>query len=208
MNATFIRNLQVKVHREQGGVMRFYLLRHGQTDWNIENRLQGRKNMPMNSNGVRQITELADQLQKMNFQVDLIVSSPLERAKQSAEIVAEKIGFAGEIILDDDFVERSFGLAEGLVYSQEINLNDEKYGAETIEDVCTRAKIAIKKYMSSDEKSILIVAHGAILAATKHALSQGELGYYDSSVPIIQGNILCCEIRQNDKPILYNIFSH
>ena len=47
--------------------MTFYLLRHGQTDWNIENRLQGRKNMPMNSNGVRQITELAEQLQKMKF---------------------------------------------------------------------------------------------------------------------------------------------
>lgn len=184
--------------------MRFYLLRHGQTDWNIENRLQGRKNMPMNSNGVRQITELAEQLQKMNFQVDLIVSSPLDRARQSAEIVAEKIGFTGSIILDDDFIERSFGLAEGLVYS--INLNDEKYGAETIEDVCKRAKIAIEKYMSGDDKSILIVAHGAILAATKQVLSQGRLGYYDSSVPIIQGNMLCCEIRQNDKPILYNLF--
>lgn len=186
--------------------MRFYLLRHGQTDWNIEGRLQGRKNMPMNGTGVRQIAELAEQLQKMNFQVDLIVSSPLDRAKQSAEIVAEKIGFVESIILDEDFIERSFGSAEGLVYSQEIDLNDEKYGAETIEEICKRAKVAIEKYMSGDDKSILIVAHGAILAATKQALSQGELGYYDSTVPIIQGNILCCEIRQNDKSIFYNLF--
>lgn len=142
--------------------------------------------MSMNRNGVRQITELAEQLQKISFQVDLIVSSPLDRAKQSAEIIAEKIGYIGSIIFDEDFIERSFGLAEGLVYSQEINLNDEKYGAETIDDVCKRAKIAIEKYMSNDDKSILIVAHGAILAATKQALSKGELGYYDCSVPIIQ----------------------
>lgn len=186
--------------------MKFYLLRHGQTDWNVEGRLQGRKNMPMNSNGVKQITELAEHLREMNFQVDLIISSPLDRAKESARIVAENIGFEGNIILDEDFIERSFGLAEGLVYSREINLNDEKYCAETVEEVCKRAKTAIEKYMSNDDKSILIVAHGAILSATKHVLSQEELGYYDSSVPIIQGNILCCELGQNDKPKFYNLF--
>lgn len=186
--------------------MKFYLLRHGQTDWNVEGRLQGRRNMPMNSNGIKQITELAEHLHEMNFQVDIIISSPLDRAKESAKIVAEKIGFEGNIIYDEEFIERSFGLAEGLVYSREINLNDAKYGAESVEAVCERAKTAIEKYMSNDDKSILIVAHGGILAATKHALSQGEIGYYDSSVPIIQGNVLCCGMGQNNKPNFYNLF--
>lgn len=186
--------------------MKFYLLRHGQTDWNVEGKLQGHQNIPMNSNGVRQITEIAERLQEMNFQVDCIISSPLDRAKESARIVAEKIGFEGNIIYDEDFLERSFGLAEGLVYNRAINLDDEKYHAESVEDVCKRAKTAIDKYMSYNDKSILIVAHGAILAAVKQALSQGRLGYYDSSVPIIQGNILCCEISRNDRKNFYNLF--
>lgn len=187
--------------------MKFYLLRHGQTDWNAEGRLQGRKNIPMNSNGVKQILEIAEHLQEIDFQVDFIISSPLDRAKESARIVAEKIGFEGNIIYDEDFLERSFGFAEGLVYNQEINLDDEKYGAESVDDVCKRAQIAIDKYISHKDKSILIVAHGAVLAAVKHVLSQGTLGYYDSSVPIIQGNILCCEISEDGKQNFYNLFN-
>ena len=136
--------------------MKFYLLRHGQTDWNLEGRLQGHKNIPMNRNGVKQMMEIAEHLHEINFKVDYIISSPLDRAKESARIVAEKIEFSGNIIYDD--------------------------------------------------KSILIVAHGAILSAVKHALSNGTLGYYDSSVPIIQGNILCCEIGQNGEQSFYNLF--
>lgn len=184
-------------------MMKFYLLRHGQTDWNLENRLQGSKNVPMNSTGVKQIVEIAEHLQKNNFQVDFIISSPLDRAKESAKIIAEKIGFEGKIIYDEDFSERNFGLAEGLIWNQEINLDDEKYGAESVEDTCKRAKVAVDKYMSYDDISVLIVAHGAILSAVKHVLSQGTLGYYDSSVPIIQGNILCCEICQSGSPSFY-----
>lgn len=186
--------------------MKFYLLRHGQTDWNLEGRLQGHKNIPMNDTGVKQMMEIAEHLHEINFTVDFIISSPLVRAKESARIVAEKIEFDGNIIYDEDFIERSFGLAEGLVWNREIKLDDEKYCAESVEDVCKRAKIAIDKYMSYDDKSILIVAHGAILSAVKYALSKGTLGYYDSSVPIIQGNILCCEIGKNDKQSFYNLF--
>lgn len=186
--------------------MKFYLMRHGQTDWNVEEKMQGRKNIPMNSNGVNQITEIAERLQEINFQVDSIISSPLDRARESARIVAEKIGFEGNIIYDDDFVERSFGLAEGLVWSPQLNLDDEKYGAESVDEVCIRAEKAIDKYRSDEDKSILIVAHGAILAATKQALSQGRIGYYDRSVPIIQGNILCCEIDQTGEQNFYNLF--
>lgn len=185
--------------------MKFYLLRHGQTDWNREGRLQGCKDIPLNDYGRGQMYAIAEQLQDLNFQVDLIVSSPLDRAKESAEIIAEKTGFAGKIIYDDNFVERSFGLAEGMVWNSEINLEDEKYGAESVEDVCKRARQAIDKYMHYESKSILIVAHGAILAAVKHVLSQGMLAYYDSSVPIIQGNVLCCEIYEEDRDF-YNLF--
>ena len=187
-------------------VMKIYLLRHGQTDWNIQGRLQGQKNIPMNMNGKKQIKEIAEHLHELQFTVDTIIASPLDRAKESAEIIAEKIGYQGTIIFDGDFLERSFGLAEGLIYNENINLEDSIYGAESVEDVCKRAKKAIEKYISDEKKNILIVAHGAVLSAVRSVLSQGTLGYYDSSVPIIQGNILCCELCRDNKPIFYNLF--
>lgn len=186
--------------------MKIYLLRHGQTDWNVEGRLQGLKNIPMNDNGVKQMTEIGKHLSDIHFQVDVIIASPLDRAKESAKIIAEKIGFQGKIIYDEDFLERSFGAAEGLIWNKDINLEDEKYSAESVEDVCERGKRAVGKYLSNDGKNILIVAHGAILSAVKHALSQGKLEYYDSTFPIIQGNILCCEIDNDDKVNFYNLF--
>lgn len=64
--------------------MKFYLLRHGQTDWNREGRLQGCKDIPLNDYGRVQMLAIAEQLQKLNFQVDIIISSPLDRAKESS----------------------------------------------------------------------------------------------------------------------------
>lgn len=183
--------------------MKFYLLRHGQTDWNLEGKLQGRKDIPMNGSGREQMLTVAEHLKEQNFRVDLIVSGPLDRAAESAKIVAEQIAFAGNIIYDDDFIERSFGLAEGLIWNSEMNLDDEQYGTESVEDICERAEKAIGKYMCYEDKNILIVAHGAILSALKSVLSQGTLGYYDSSIPIIQGKVLCCEITDEDKRNFY-----
>ena len=186
--------------------MKVYLLRHGQTDWNVQGRLQGRMDIPMNRNGRKQILEIAEHLHEFQFTADMIISSPLGRAKESSEIIAEEIGYQDSIVYDEGFLERSFGLAEGLIYDEKINLDDPAYGAESVEDVCIRAKKAIEKYISDEEKNILVVAHGAVLSAVKSALSQGELGYYDGSVPIIQGNVLCCEIKRDEKPVFYNLF--
>lgn len=186
--------------------MKIYLMRHGETDWNVAGKMQGRKDIPMNSNGVEQITELAERLRGMDFCVDMIISSPLDRARKSAEIVAEKIGFTGNIIYDDDFIERSFGEAEGLVWTPELHLSDPKYNAESVEELCARAEKALHKYQSEEDKNILIVAHGAILAATKSVLSQGKWGYFDKSVPIIQGNVLCCEVHGEGERSFYNLF--
>ena len=66
------------------------LLRHGQTDWNIDLRLQGTADIPMNAFGISQIEQAAKELTGQGW--DLILSSPLGRARQSAEIVS---GFLG-----------------------------------------------------------------------------------------------------------------
>jgi len=66
------------------------LIRHGETDWNIVGRYQGQADPPLNSNGIQQATQLANELQ--NSSVELLYTSPLQRTKQTAEIISGKLG--------------------------------------------------------------------------------------------------------------------
>lgn len=63
------------------------LIRHGETDWNVEGRYQGQADPPLNNNGIEQAQILAERL--VSYQIDLIYSSPLKRASQTAEIISE-----------------------------------------------------------------------------------------------------------------------
>ena len=73
--------------------MKIYLLRHGETDWNIEGRLQGRMDIPMNESGKEQIKAIGQFLKDSGFCVGRIISSPLLRAKQTTEIISKTIDF-------------------------------------------------------------------------------------------------------------------
>lgn len=186
--------------------MTFYLVRHGLTDWNNEKRFQGHRDIPMNEEGIRQINELADKIADSGIVFDRLISSPLNRARTSAEIIAMKSGFAGEIIIDDDMIERDCGALEGEVWNPDLKLDDPKYAMETIPALCERAKRALDKYSFSEDEKIMIVSHGAILTAVRCALSDNTIDYFDNSHPVIQGNILCCEKEEGKEPVFYNVF--
>ena len=81
-----------------------------------------------------------------------------------------------------------------------------KDGLETINDLIDRAGRALGKYSFSDDEDILIVSHGAILAAVRTVLSEGSIDYFDRSVPIIQGNVLCCEKEDGKKTVFHQLF--
>lgn len=172
--------------------MKIYLLRHGETDWNIEGRLQGRMDIPMNKSGKEQITSIGHYLKDRGFSVGRIISSPLLRAKETAEIISKAIDFQGNILFDELLLERSFGKLEGVLWSPEIDLNDTKYGIESVESLCQRAKEVWSDYVV--EKDILIVAHGAIIKAIVAALTDGKVPYEDNRIFIKQGDILWGEV--------------
>jgi broad specificity phosphatase PhoE len=65
------------------------LIRHGETDWNIEGRYQGQADPPLNSNGMHQAQVLVTMLQDINL--ELLFSSPLRRAKQTAKLISEQL---------------------------------------------------------------------------------------------------------------------
>ena len=88
---------------------RFFLVRHGETEWNRERRIQGVSDIPLNDTGRAQAAALGDILVGHNF--DLIVSSPLSRADETARIIAQRLGMPAPITVPD-LIERNYGEAE------------------------------------------------------------------------------------------------
>jgi len=70
-------------------MVRFILIRHGQTDWNVIGRYQGQADPPLNQRGLEQAHQLADELEAV--QLDWLVSSPLQRALQTAEVIGHQL---------------------------------------------------------------------------------------------------------------------
>lgn len=68
--------------------MKLFLTRHGQTDWNIAQKIQGRTDIELNATGIRQAENTREKL--LDETIDLIISSPLKRTKKTAEIIATR----------------------------------------------------------------------------------------------------------------------
>lgn len=156
-----------------------YVTRHGQTDWNIIHSNQKVNNssisMPitdddfieMNNIGIKQANELAEKLK--DVKIDLIICSPLPRAKQTAEIIAK--GRSIPIIYDKDISVREFGEYKGKVadvdfdfthgfWSYKANIKY-KY-AENIRDFFKRLYSFLDKIKDKyEDKTVLIVTHGS-----------------------------------------------
>ena len=154
----------------------FGLLRHGQTDWNINFLLQGVTDIPMNDTGIEQVRLAAQALQASDW--DVVLTSPLTRAKQTAEIIASHVGF-DEILEHELLIERSFGEAEGLSHEQwrakYANL-DEIPGGESRTQLAERSQ-RLLDYVSSEFKGmrVLAISHGALIRGLLSIASNNEL---------------------------------
>ena len=152
------------------------LLRHGQTDWNINLRLQGTADIPMNEIGIAQIELAAAKLAEQSW--DLVLSSPLGRAMKSAEIVASKLGIT-DVVVEPLLLERSFGIGEGLEYSQwheQYGALDEIPGAESASQVIQRANLLLDQVLLQHAgKRVLAVSHGALIRFVLSEVSGGAI---------------------------------
>lgn len=92
----------------------FFVLRHGQTDWNLNARLQGSTDIPLNDTGRGQARRAAEILRDQGL--DRIVASPLSRALETAQIVGQALGL--EPVTDVRLIERNFGLFEGMTIDE------------------------------------------------------------------------------------------
>lgn len=151
------------------------LFRHGQTDWNIDLRLQGTADIPMNEAGIQQVQTAARHLPTG---WDVVLSSPLERAMHSAKILAEQIG-ATEVIEEQMLLERAFGIGEGMLYSEwheKYSQLDDIPGAESTKSVKQRARllldVVVNRYAGA---RVLAVSHGALIRFVLSEVTDGEI---------------------------------
>lgn len=174
--------------------MNIILLRHGETDWNQAGRLQGHMDIPLNENGRLQISHAAEILAGFGPGIDFIISSPLSRARESAEIVADRLAYAkADILVEPLLVERGFGAGEGLTAAERSEkYPDDSYpGMESFEDLLERARSAFGRIVTSfrDKQNILVAAHGAILYAVVTAVTEGKIAYGGKKVQFLPGSI-------------------
>ena len=167
-----------------------FVARHGETDWNLEHRLQGRTDIPLNENGRNQMRQAGLALREQGFQVDKIVCSPLKRASETAAILGQSIGYTGEISPDEDLLERSFGTAEGLLITPELDVTDPKYSMESAEHLCQRIQRVLDRYSADPDRHVLMVTHGAFIMATMDYLAGNPLRTNYQTLPK-QGNPVC-----------------
>ena len=151
------------------------LLRHGQTDWNIDFRLQGVTDIPLNETGIAQAKDAAAAID--SFEWDIVLTSPLSRARDTAKIVAEINGFS-EAIVEPLLLERSFGEAEGLAHEEwKAKYADTNVvpGAESLAELEARANLLLNTLVDKYHgKRVLAVSHGALIRKLLTIVSNGE----------------------------------
>lgn len=151
-----------------------WLVRHGQTDWNLEGRLQGQLDVPLNETGMQQVAELAEKLKSTRFSA--IFSSDLLRARQTAGKISEELGLP--IIFDRRLREISQGKVEGLLFSDVVErfegaladrtrdpVNSRLPGGESVAELAARFRECMDEIASGEHNHpVLVVAHGLAIA--------------------------------------------
>lgn len=170
--------------------MKLVLLRHGQTDWNFEDRYQGRSDIPLNVDGQRQALEAAARWANVEFDAALV--SPLQRAYDTASAVVGHRSIERHVM--DDLMETAGGDWEGLTFPQireqwpetfrdwrASNLDVGPVNGETPREAGHRVVTAVTEWISkqSSVRSLLVVGHGSALRAAAAQLA----GFSDETYP-------------------------
>lgn len=162
--------------------MQLFLIRHGETVWNMEKRCQGHTDVPLNGKGLAQAEKLGRFIKDIQF--DAIYASDLERAAQTAEKIAQYHELNVQTL--PALRERNYGEWEGLTLEQinrrysdqrQVRREGGRYGIEKYADLQKRVYNGLteltKKHLG---QNIVAVSHGGSINAFLHRITNGELG--------------------------------
>lgn len=138
---------------------RLYFVRHGETDWNLEKRVQGQSDIPLNATGRKQAEQLKGQLDAIAF--DACVASDLQRATETARILTQGRSLA--IATDARLREYSFGALEGRL-AWELTKEDYRALAEAQDAMQERVFASLHSIVEQHPgETVLVVTHGGVI---------------------------------------------
>ncbi len=168
--------------------MRVFIVRHGETDWNVEHKFQGEVDVPLNQNGLDQAQRIASRLRLEHF--DVIYSSPLSRALETGKSIA-KYHPRAPFLIEHELREVSFGSWEGKTWAdieQELGgmrhlspheeFIDRIHGGNSLEQRVEKLIPVVEQWLKTyKNKTILLSTHGYI---KKGILIAFKVATYDS----------------------------
>lgn len=147
---------------------KLFFVRHGLSQANLDDKFAGRLDSPLTKAGKHQATKAGAELVKRGQLFDLIISSPLSRARHTAEYIAGQIGYPiDKIELNELFIERAWGVLEGTSVQEFKDKYPKQGSTETVQDVETlvelqkRAQAGLAYLQAKQEDNILVVSHGS-----------------------------------------------
>ena len=158
-----------------------YFIRHGQTDWNVRELMQGQTDIPLNDTGRAQAKQMAKTLEGITF--DAVFCSPLSRAIETCKAVVDE----SQIALDKRLAERCFGEFEGeSIYVMRARqfwnaTVEQKFDrAESLQDFIARVHAFLEEITQKYAgKNVLLVAHGGVgMAVQSYFLGAPQDGNY------------------------------
>ena len=173
-----------------------YLVRHGESESNAAGLLAGSNtDTPLTQKGRDQAVETGRLLQAK--QVDLVVSSPLSRAQETAQIIAKEIGFTGHVRLNDVLIERDFGSASGMPREQGFELLDNGHalGAEPLPMLHARVLAAFKWLEGLPADHIVVVSHAGFGRMFKVAGDGGPWEHFMQHDPLGNATLYECTLE-------------
>ena len=166
---------------------RICFVRHGETNWNAERRMQGHIDIPLNANGISQAERLANALIRVKHSFDVIYSSDLERALHTANAVARALSL--DVQITPRLRERNVGKLQGLLLAEapvllpEIwqkhiarELDHDLGGGESIRSFHQRMQSILELFLNEHRgQSVLAVSHGGSLDMIYRIVTQQAL---------------------------------
>lgn len=168
-------------------ITKLCLIRHGETAWNTERRLQGHTDIPLNARGEVQARQMAQALKNADLAFDVLYTSDLKRASDTANALVELFGVVASV--DSALRERHFGALQGLSISEapllrpdiwqahiSRDLDHELEGGESIQQFALRVQNILDRIQQRHQgETVLLVSHGGTLdmmyrIASKQAL--------------------------------------
>ncbi|MDD6057419.1 MAG: histidine phosphatase family protein [Clostridiales bacterium] len=167
--------------------MKLYFVRHGETEWNVKKKIQGKTDIPLNEKGMLQAKQLAERLQEEQkngtLHVKRIYTSPHRRAADTAKEAANALGLSCMEL--EKLKEMDLGAWEGTTWDAVRENDGETYavwnanrrylhtpGGECYNDVLKRTLEALEQILTENTEDVLIVTHSAVLMALRCYLKQ------------------------------------